>query len=221
MGNKGEKSIIEIIYEMIMFVLAFVAVATIWYGTQYDSVIVWGTWVIFFLDFLYRFFTTTNKMKFLRSNPFMIIAIIPLDSIFQLARVARLLHFLRLKVITQYYTKPIIKKLEKQRFSYLIPVAFIVVFICVLPLYLLEQSLETYFDAFMGGIASLVFFGYTAIKPQTTLGTIIITLLTILGVIIHGVIISSLLKTMLGFPFVKKYKSKLIKNKENRIKKAE
>ncbi|WP_218197290.1 hypothetical protein, partial [Pseudomonas sp. 2995-1] len=60
----------------------------------------------------------------------MVIAIVPLDAIFQLARIARLLHFMRLKVITQYYTKPLIRKLEKQRFSYIIPAGFLIVFIC-------------------------------------------------------------------------------------------
>ncbi|MBU9723775.1 MULTISPECIES: hypothetical protein [Bacillaceae] len=217
MGTKEKKTILEIVYESIMFVLAFMAVATIWYATQYDSVIVWGTWAIFFVDFIIRFFTAEKKWHFIRSNPFMLIAIVPLDAVFQLARVARLLHFMRLKVITQYYTKPLIRKLEKQKFSYVIPVGFLIVFICILPLYLLEPGLETYFDAFIGGMLSLVFFGYTAINPQTTIGTVIITLLTIVGVVMHGVVISILFNTITNFPFVKKLllKIKMKSEKQN------
>ncbi|MFA9556624.1 hypothetical protein ACERII_04850 [Evansella sp. AB-rgal1] len=203
-----DKSLLEIVYESAMFVLAFIAVATIWYQTQHDSLIVWGTWVIFFVDFLYRFINTKRKWQFIRSNPFMVIAIVPLDAIFQLARIARLLHFMRLKVITKYYAEPIIEKLEKQRVILLVPISFLVIFISVVPLYLLEPKLQTYYDAFIGGMASIVFFGYTKISPVTTTGTVIITMLTILGVIIHGLIIRFLLLTFLDLQFVKSVRKK-------------
>lgn len=207
-----DKSSIEIIYESGMFILAFVAVATIWYQTRYDSWIVWGTWAIFFVDFLYRFFTTKKKWEFIRSNPFIVIAIIPLDAIFQLARVARLLHFMRLKVITQYYTKPIINTIYRQKFLYVFPMGILFVFISVVPLYITEPKLTTYYDAFIGGLASLVFFGYSVIHPQTTLGTVIITLLTIVGVVIHGVI----LRTIISFVFQLAFVQRLIGKKDNK-----
>ena len=189
-NEKESKSFIEIIYEGIMFILAFTAVATIWYQTRYDSIIVWGTWAVFFVDFLIRFISSKNKLQFIKSNPFILIAIIPLDAIFQLARVARLLHFMRLKVITKYYAKPLIQKLERQKLLYVLPLPFLFVFIFIIPLYVLEPKLESYYESFIGGLASLVFFGYSTIDPQTTLGTIIITLLTIFGVVMHGVILS-------------------------------
>ncbi len=137
------KNIIELIYEGAMVVLAFVSVATIWYQTQYDSFIIWGTWFIFFIDFLFRIYHANNKWQFIRSNPFIVIAVIPLDAIFQMARIARILHFMRLKVITKYYTRPVIEKIRKQRFSYMIPVVFLVLFISIIPLYIVEPRLES------------------------------------------------------------------------------
>ncbi|MDG5787970.1 hypothetical protein QA612_10765 [Evansella sp. AB-P1] len=207
-GEQQNKSLVEFIYEGLMFILAFSAVATIWYQTQYNSYIVWGTWAIFFSDFLYRFFNTNQKWQFIKSNPFIVIAIIPLDAVFQLARIARLLHFLRLKAITKYYTKPLIEKLQKQRFTYLIPGCFLLLFISVIPLYIVEPNVTTYLEAFIGGLASLVFFGYSQIAPQTAFGTLIITLLTIYGVILHGLIIKILLSTLLNLKFVQAIRKK-------------
>lgn len=202
------KNIVEIIYEGIMVVLAFVAVATIWYQTQYDSFIIWGTWSIFFIDFLFRIYHADNKWQFIKSNPFIVIAVIPLDAIFQMARFARILHFMRLKVITKYYTRPVIKKIRQQRYFYVIPAIFLILFISIIPLYLFEPRLDSYLDAFIGGLASLVFFGYSTINPQTTVGTVIITLLTIFGVIMHGVVLNYLFSLIGSLKIVKKWNEK-------------
>lgn len=198
-----------------MVFLAFVAVATIWYETRYDSVVVWGTWFIFFIDFIYRIFNTNNKWQFIKSNPFIVVAVIPLDAVFQMARVARILHFMRLKVITKYYTKPFIEKIRKQRFSYIIPSIFLVLFISIIPLYLFEPRLDTYLDAFWGGLASLVFFGYSTINPQTTTGTVIITLLTIFGVIMHGVLLSYIFGFIGSLTVVEKWTEKAKQKKKS------
>ncbi len=208
------KNLAELIYEGAMVILAFVAVATIWYQTQYDSVIIWGTWSIFFVDFIIRIYHANNKWQFIKSNPFIVIAVIPLDAIFQMARIARILHFMRLKVITKYYTKPVIKKIQQQRFSYIIPGVFLVLFISIIPLYVLEPRLESYFDAFIGGLASLVFFGYSTIDPQTTTGTVIITLLTIFGVIMHGVVLSYLFSLIGSLKFVENWSEKIKQKKD-------
>jgi len=214
MARKLEnKNLVELIYEGAMVVLAFVSVATIWYQTQYDSFIIWGTWSIFFIDFIFRIYHADNKWQFIKSNPFIVIAVIPLDAIFQMARVARILHFMRLKVITKYYTKPVIEKILQQRFSYIIPVVFLVLFISIIPLYILEPRLDSYFDAFIGGLASLVFFGYSTINPQTTTGTVIITLLTIFGVIMHGVVLSYVF-SVIGSLY-EKWSAKLKQKKKN------
>lgn len=209
------KSIIELIYEGCMVVLAISAVATIWYQTKYDSVIIWGTWSIFFADFLFRIYHVENKLQFIKSNPFIIIAIIPLDAIFQMARIARILHFIRLKVIMKYYTKPVIEKIRQQRFSHIIPGVFLVLFASIIPLYLVEPRLESYVDAFIGGLASLVFFGYSTINPETAIGTVIITLLTIFGVIMHGVLLSYLFSIIGSFKFIQKWKKRW---KEKKVK---
>ncbi|PRO65911.1 hypothetical protein C6I21_06295 [Alkalicoccus urumqiensis] len=177
-----------------MVILAFAAVATIWYETQYDSYIVWGTWGVFFIDFCIRFYRAEKKWRFIKQNPFVVIAVIPLDAIFQFARIARILHFLRLKTMTKYYTKPAVKLLTQQKATHIIPGIFVIVFLSAIPLYLAESSrLDHYAEAWVGSVAALVFFGYSYIEPETTLGTVVITFLTICGVMVHAVTIRFLL----------------------------
>ena len=105
------------IYELMMIALAGLSVATIWKQTGYDSYIVWGTWSIFFIDFLFRLYRSDSKWGFVKKHPFIVIAAIPLDAIFQFARFARILHLLRLKSMTKYYTMPFIRFLKRQHLT--------------------------------------------------------------------------------------------------------
>lgn len=193
----------KLIYEICMLLFAVVSVATIWIQSGSNSIINWTVWGIFFTDFSVRFFKAESKWTFIKQNPFLVIAIIPLDSIFQLARITQVIHLFRLKVITKHFTSPFIRKLKKKRLIMLIPFSFVLVFLAVIPLYYLEPGVQTYKDAFLGSIASLIFFGTSEIEPTTVWGNSIIILLTVFGVIMHGVIISFLFSIVLELEVVK------------------
>lgn len=207
---KGNKTFL---YEIGMVLLAFCSVATIWYKSSYNDYVIWGTWMIFLIDFVYKLIISSNKLQYIKSNPFLLIALIPLDAVFQLARTARLLHLMRLKVITKYYTAPLINKLKKQRFSFVVPVSLFFVFFSIIPLYYTEPHISSYWDAFVGGVASLVFFGYSEVEPVSLLGKGSIIFLTVFGVILHGVLISALLSIIFEMNVTKKIKEKLKQRK--------
>ncbi|WP_444684651.1 hypothetical protein [Alkalicoccus luteus] len=180
----------EMVYEGVMVLLAFAAVSTIWFETRYEDPIVWGTWGVFFVDFCVRFYRAEQKLSFFKDNPFIVIAIIPLDAVFQAARLARILHFLRLKAMTKYYAKPAIKVLSKQKLMHVLPGVILFVFLCTIPLYWAEQEkLAHYAEAWGGAAASLIFFGYAYIDPDSITGNIVIALLTFSGVILHACIL--------------------------------
>ncbi|MBO0995029.1 hypothetical protein [Bacillus sp. SD088] len=199
-----------LIYEIGMLIFALISISTIWLHTSSNHWVSWGVWFVFFIDFLYRFFRSESKWTFLRKNPFLIIAIIPLDNIFQLARITRLLHFMRLKVITKHFTSPFLEKLKAKRMMSVIPIGFSLVFLLVIPLYYVEPSIATYKQAFWGSISSLIFFGSSEIEPTTVWGHIIVILLTLFGILMHGVIISYLLSILT--------ESRLVKNVIQRYK---
>ncbi|WP_077623235.1 hypothetical protein [Sediminibacillus massiliensis] len=186
--NKQKK---EIVYEIFMILLASFSVATLWKSTGYDGVIVWVTWGIFFIDFLYRFVKSDSKLDFIKQNPFLVIAVIPLDAVFQFARFARILHLLRLKTITKYYTMPFIKFFKRQHLGLVASITMLVIFLSIIPLYLLEPELDSYWDAFIGSLMTITFFGQSDFDPTTGAGHAITVLLTIFGVVLHGLIIST------------------------------
>ncbi|WP_244199442.1 hypothetical protein [Halobacillus trueperi] len=207
MGLQTRKSS-KTFYELFMIALAALSVATIWQQTGYNSVIVWTTWSIFFLDFLYRLYKADSKWGFIKKHPFIVIAAIPLDAIFQFARFARILHLLRLKSITKYYTMPFIRFLKRQHLLTVTGATFILVFLLIIPLNLIENELDSYGDAWLSAILSLTFFGRSGFEPETMAGHIIIVVFTILGVILHGLVISTTFDYLMQTPLFQSIKNK-------------
>ncbi|MRH44250.1 hypothetical protein GH741_16525 [Aquibacillus halophilus] len=181
----------QTIYELFMVLLASLSIATIWNNTGYNSFIVWITWGIFAVDFAYRLYKSDNRWQYIKSNPFLLIAAIPLDAMFQLARFARILHLLRLKTITKYYTMPFMKLLKKQNMFLVSSIAILILLLSDIPLYLIESKLTSYWHALGTSLMSLTFFGQSDFEPTTVYAHILIVVLTIIGVILHGFVIST------------------------------
>ncbi|PKR76913.1 hypothetical protein CEY16_13995 [Halalkalibacillus sediminis] len=205
------KDQVKTTYESLMVILAAISIATIWYESTYNSFIIWGTWAIFFVDLVIRLWRSDNKKAFIKANPFLVIAAIPLDAIFQFARVARILHLIRLKSITKYYTMPAIRFLKDKSLSLVVAVTFVVVFLSVIPLYLIEDGVDSYFRAFIGSSMSLLFFGYNFIDPTHIVSYVIIVILTVFGVILHGMIISTAFDIIAGSDWFQSLKGKVLK----------
>lgn len=209
--NKEKK---EIAYEVIMVLLACFSIGTLWYNTDFDGYIVWGTWAVFFIDFVFRFFKSSSKLDFLKTNPFLVIAAIPLDAVFQFARFARILHLLRLKTITKYYTMPLINLLKKQNIAIVVTVAFVLVFLSIIPLYMLEAEIDSYWQAFVTSLITVVFFGQGEFNPVTVPGHALTILLTVIGVVMHGFILSTAFDYILQIDRVQQYWKKIKKKFE-------
>ncbi|WP_158734919.1 hypothetical protein [Alteribacillus sp. YIM 98480] len=203
-SSNGDRSKIDITYEVIMVLLAAASVGTLWYDTGVDGYLIWGTWGVFFLDFLYRLVMSENKWKFVKANPFIVIAVIPLDAVFQVARAARILHLLRLKTITKYYTMPFVRFLKQQNLAVIVSLSFVFLFIVIIPLYYLEPEIDGYIEAFWSGLLSFVLFGRSNFDPTTMTGHIILVLLSILGVVFYGLMISTIFDTIYQSNYVQK-----------------
>src|SRR5690625_2977177 len=104
----------KVIYETIMILLVLATIITIWTENTYNSTINWIVWGVFFTDFMIRFIIAKKKWEFIKKNPFLLIAIIPFDQFFQIARIVRLIYFFRIKTIAKYYITPYVKRLTYQ-----------------------------------------------------------------------------------------------------------
>ena len=191
-----------------MVFLTALSVGTIWFDTGMDHYLIWGTWAIFTLDFLYRFTKSGNKWQFIKRNPFLLVAIIPLDAVFQFARLARILHLLRLKTITKYYTMPFIRFLKEQNLVVVVTISFFFLFITIIPLYYIEPDIGSYQEAIYSALLSMVFFGKTNFDPNTMIAQFILVCLSILRVILYGLFFSIALDVLLRSSLVKQVRDK-------------
>src|SRR5699024_8814443 len=106
--------IVKLIYEIIMITFVLLTIFTLWIVSAYNTTIKWILSGVFFVYFIMRLLIAKNKWQFIKSNPFLLIAIIPFDQFFQMARIVRLLYFYRIKTIAKYYITPYIKLLTNR-----------------------------------------------------------------------------------------------------------
>ncbi len=203
----------KIVYEIFMVILATLSIATLWTNLPYTSYIVWITWGIFFADFVYRLYKSQNKFDFLKSNPFLLVAVIPLDAVFQVARFARILHLLRLKTITKYYTMPFVAFLKKQHYGLTSAIISVILICMMIILVVIEPGIITIKDAGVSVITAVTFFGEATFSPTTMVGHTIVVLTTIIGVMIHGFVISLVFDYVANTTWLKKLKEKTFKKK--------
>src|SRR5699024_1220421 len=122
----------------------------------------------------------------IKQNPFLIIAIIPLDQFFQMARIVRLLYFYRIKTIAKYYITTYIKKIRSQ--------SFILIFIVFISIFLgksfiitsLEQSVHTLFEGMSVVFGHLLFFGHRIFMIEHPFSISLLTVTSIVGVVLQG-----------------------------------
>ncbi len=102
------KKRLVVTYEILMAGLALVSVFLLINVNETTIIIDRIIWMIFVLDVTIRFVLSKNKLDYLKKNPLDIVAIIPFDNIFRLARLARLISVARSLLIFRHYLKPII-----------------------------------------------------------------------------------------------------------------
>src|SRR5699024_5758510 len=96
-GRVSMNDLLKYLYEALMVVLVIITIVTLWTEHTFNSTVNTIVWFIFFVDFVVRFILAKSKWQYIRSNPFLIIAIIPFDQFFQIARIVRVVYLFRIK----------------------------------------------------------------------------------------------------------------------------
>src|SRR5690625_227062 len=178
--------ILKYTYEAMMVLLVLVTIVTLWTENTYNSTINTVVWVIFFLDFLIRLFLAKKKWDYIKSNPFLLIAIIPLDQFFQMARIVRLFYLFRIKTIAKYYIMPYASRLTYQALT-----LFIMTFLGILiGISTIVWKMEAAVTSLMEGLfvvsGHLLFFGHRIFIIEHTISVSLLTVVSISGVIVQG-----------------------------------
>ncbi|MDQ0257775.1 voltage-gated potassium channel [Evansella vedderi] len=179
-------------YEIIMFSLALMSVLFIWSNHQTVLMLDWGVWFIFVIDVSVRFILSKDKKRFIKENPFDFIAVIPLDSIFRLARIVRLIRVMRMLLIGVHFIKPIVGILKTNGLNKVIGFTTALILFTAIPIYYLEPAIETYQDALWWSMVTATTVGYGDIAPVTGAGRMIAVVLMVVGIGLIGMVTSSI-----------------------------
>lgn len=169
-----------------MILLVMLTVITIWTDSSYNSMINFVVWLVFFVDFVIRLLITREKWNFIKSNPFIIIAIIPFDQFFQVARIVRVIYFFRIKTIAKYYITPYVKKVSFQSMLLIILALVLLLMGESILIWKLEGSIHTFFNALYVVFGHLLFFGRQTFIIDHPSSIWLLTATSFLGIGIQG-----------------------------------
>ncbi|MGY0692672.1 transporter [Virgibacillus sp. FSP13] len=180
------QNIMKIAYEGIMILLVMLTIITLWTDSAYNSTINWIIWIVFFVDFFVRLVTSKKKWTFIKQNPFLVIAIIPFDQFFQIARIVRVIHLFRIKTITKYYVFPYIEKITYQSMIWIISIIAALLVAESVLIWQFESSIPTYADAWGVLLSHLMFVGHQLFVIENPVVIWALTGTSILGIVIQG-----------------------------------
>ena len=179
-------NIFKYLYEALMIILVIITIITLWTESTFNSTINVIVWFVFFIDFLIRLIVAKSKWGYIKSNPFLIIAIIPIDQFFQIARIVRVFYLFRIKTIAKFYIIP-----YASRLTYRALLSFFALFLMLLTLisaivFKLEVSITTFIQALFVVFGHLLFFGHRIFLIEHIVSISLLTVVSISGVIIQG-----------------------------------
>lgn len=178
-------------YEMALAALALISILFIWNDDPVYLLMDRIIWGIFVIDVVVRLSMSKKKWSFIKANPLDFIAVIPLDDIFLLSRLARLIKLVRAILILRRYTLPIQEILHTNQLGRVIVVLIIVIFLSSIPIQWIEPEINSYQDAIWWAIVTATTVGYGDISPETPLGRIIAVFLMLFGIGLIGLVTSS------------------------------
>lgn len=181
--------IFQRVYEGLMLILVLFTIISLWNDDPYYSTINLVVWFVFVIDFFVRLFHSENKWEFLKKNPLLVIAIIPFDQFFQVARIVRVIYLFRIKTITKYYIQPFIEKLSYQSKVLIFLTLFGLVSLEAALIYFLEESAGSLWQSFYYVFGHMMFFGHELFVIEHTVTIWLLSFTSIIGIALHGLAI--------------------------------
>ena len=205
----------KLYYEIFMSILALLSLVAIWVENSAWMIVDRIIWGIFVIDVATRFVKSENKVRYLKEHPFDIIAIIPLDSIFRMARFARLFRILRLLAILERL--PAFRILKTNNLDKVIFFTFLLIFVSAIPIKIIEPGIETYEDAIWWAVVTATTVGYGDISPVTGGGRFIALILMLFGIGLLGMVTGSVATFFIGEGKKENTSVAFIKNELDRV----
>lgn len=174
------------VYEALMVLLVIITIVTLWTDHTYNTTVNVIVWLVFFIDFIVRLFLSKSKWNFIKSNPFLLIAIIPVDQFFQIARIVRIFYLFRIKTIAKFYILPYALMLTYRALGLILASYIIILLGISLAVLRVEEAITTLKDAIFVVFGHLLFFGHRIFIIEHMMSVSLLTIVSISGVIIQG-----------------------------------
>jgi voltage-gated potassium channel len=179
-------------YEAFMFTLVIISLVTISFDNDFVAVLDWIIWGVFVIDYVTFFILAKDKKRYFKTHLIELVAIIPFNSGFRLARGLRLFRLLRLTAIGSRYVGPVYRFLKERGLQKIFIALFIIILLAPIPVSLIEPRMHDYFEALWWVIVTTTTVGYGDISPVTPIGRVIAVVLMVFGIGIIGIVTSSI-----------------------------
>ncbi|MDX8046049.1 transporter [Gracilibacillus sp. S3-1-1] len=183
------QQIARVVYDVIMILLVVATILTLWVDHTVNSTINTVVWLVFLIDYVIRIILAKNKWQFIKKNPFLLLAVIPFDQFFQIARIVRIIYLFRIKTITKYYITPYMKQLSNMKKLLLILSVPVLLLVETIAIWQMGNKLTTWYDAFIVVFQHLFIFANSLESVSHFPTIVLLTVTSIFGVIIQGLVL--------------------------------
>ena len=214
-----DRTRINLIYEIFMAVLALVVVAILFVEftrplTAEQQAILdnidLSILIVFAVDYFYRLIRAHDKWYFFKRNIFDLVAIMPFDKAFRVARLARLVRLARLSRSTRLtrvlrFSKVVrifaFSKRIGNTFSgvlktngliYVVLLTVGIVLLGAVGIFMIEEAMVSFGDALWWSLVTTTTVGYGDISPESTGGRLLAGFLMIVGIGFLGMVTGSI-----------------------------
>ncbi|MBO3075851.1 potassium channel family protein [Staphylococcus xylosus] len=139
-----------------------------------------------------RFSLSKDKKEWIKKNYLDLVTLIPLNSIFQLARFARLFRIIKILLMTKRYFTPFFNFIQTNGLKTVFSITFISILISAIPLTFFELSVKSYNDGVWLAIVTVTTVGYGDVSPETLIGRITSVYLMFFGIGLVAMITGSI-----------------------------
>ncbi len=218
MQNKVKNRKLYWAYELIMVALALVVAVILFLEftqplteeqSQLLTNIDYAILLIFAIDYFYRIVRAEEKWKFFKSNIFDLVAIIPFDKTFRIARLARLMRLTRMSRATRLTRVSRFARLGRvvlllRRFginfkgvlktnglTYIFLITIVILVIGAFASMFFESDVNSFGEGLWWSIVTTTTVGYGDVVPETLPGRFLATFLMFVGIGFVGMVTGS------------------------------
>ncbi|MCL0100628.1 ion transporter [Peptococcaceae bacterium] len=191
---------LKFLYELTMVFLALLVAVTVFreiftpissYELKIHAYINKAVLIIFAVDYFVRLAVAKDKKHFIKTHIPELIAIIPFESIFQLARLVRLVYLIRLIrlfraiIIFKKYYKTVVSLFQTNNLHYVTIATIAIALLGAVGIQHFERdtgNIKNFGDALWWSVVTITTVGYGDISPVTTYGRILAAFLMITGI---------------------------------------